>query len=358
MTSTLFSIWAWAQDAGVAAAKAAAGGAAAAKDTGGGDLTADQVRALHQGGNFWMPADASTHTIHTDWLYYGILGLTLFCFIGIAGAVVYFTWKYRARPGHKAEPSKSHNDALEITWTIIPSILCVFIFIWGWKGYVNVETSPKNAMEIRVTAQKWKWLFEYDGLAIPSPELHVPVGQPVRMVMTSQDVLHSFYVPAFRVKQDVIPYRYTKAWFKATRPGRYRLFCAEYCGEGHSQMKTVVIVHGPGGFEQWKKNVVKQTLGSKTPVDRGRWFYENMGCKNCHTTDGTPSKAPSFKGLWGSTQPTNKGPIVVDEDYVRESIFDPQKVIVTGFGPIMPVFRGKIDAQYIGDIIQFIKSLK
>jgi cytochrome c oxidase subunit 2 len=353
MTSTLFSIWAWAQDAAGTGAPAASEEPAAPQG-----LSESAVRALHEGGSYWMPADGSTHTLHTDWLYYGILGLTLFCFAGIAIAVVYFTWRYRARPGHEAEDSSAHNDALEITWTIIPSIICVFIFIWGWQGFVNIQTTPKNALEVKVTAQKWKWLFEYEGLAIPVGELHVPVGRPVRLVMTSQDVLHSFYVPAFRTKQDIIPYRYTKIWFEATTPGTYRLFCTEYCGDDHSMMKTVAIVHERGGFEKWQQTVIKQTLGKLTPAERGKWFYDNLGCANCHSVDGSPGKGPSFLGVWGKTEQTSQGAVKVDENYIRESIVDPNAKVVTGYGPIMPTFRGKIEDEYIGNIIDYIKSLQ
>lgn len=352
MTSTLMKLWAFAEEA---ATKAAAG----VKPQEGCDLTAKFTEeSLHAGNNYWMPVDGSTHTAHTDWLFYGILALTFFCFIAITVAVVYFVLKYRRRPGHEAERSSEHNDALEITWTIIPSIICVFIFIWGWEGFVNVQTTPKNAMEIQVTAQKWEWLFKYPNGWIDR-ELHVPVDEPVRLVMRSEDVLHSFYVPAFRTKQDVIPYRYTKVWFEANKPGTYRLFCTEYCGDDHSRMKTVAVVHEPGGFEQWLSKVEECALGD-LPNDaaRGEFFYENRGCKNCHSVDGTPGKGPTFKGLWGKQENTDKGPVTVDENYIRESLLEPAAVVVTGYGPIMPTFKGKLTDEHIGFIIEYIKSLK
>lgn len=354
MTSTLMNIWAFAEEA---ATKAAAAAGVAKQE--GCDLAAKFTEeSLHAGHNFWMPVDGSTHTVHTDWLFYGILGLTFFCFIGIASAVVYFVWKYRAREGHEAKKSSSHNDALEITWTIIPSLICVFIFVWGWEGFVNIQTTPKNATEIQVTAQKWEWLFRYPNGWVDR-ELHVPVDEPVRLVMRSEDVLHSFYVPAFRTKQDVLPYRYTKVWFEATKPGIFRLFCAEYCGDDHSRMKTVAVVHEPGGFEQWLLKVEECALGS-LPDDaaRGEFFYQNRGCKNCHSVDGSPGKGPSFKGLWGKTENTDKGPVTVDENYIRESLLEPASKVVTGYAPIMPTFKGKLTDEHIDFVIEYIKSLK
>ena len=352
MNSTLTRLWAFAEEAATKAA-------AAVPKPEGCDLEAKFTEeSLHAGNNYWMPVDGSTHTVHTDWLFYGILGLTFFCFIGIAIATVYFVIKYRARKGHEAEDSPAHNDALEITWTIIPSIICVFIFIWGWEGFVNIQTTPKNALEIQVTAQKWEWLFKYPN-GWTDKQLHVPVDEPVRLVMRSEDVLHSFYVPAFRTKQDVIPYRYTQVWFEATKVGTFRLFCTEFCGDDHSQMKTVAVVHEPGGYEQWLLKIEECALGS-LPNDaaRGEFFYKNRGCAACHTIDGTASKGPTLKGIWGKTEKTNKGDAVVDENYVRESLLDPNAKLVSGFGPIMPTFKGKLKDEHIDFLIEYIKSLK
>ncbi len=170
-------------------------------------------------GTYWMPPAASVNVKDVNWLFYGILAISIFCFAGITIAVVWFSWKYRHRPGHRAEPSDPHNDTIEITWTIIPSIVCVIIFIFGWRGFLDLNTPPKHAYEIQVVAEKWNWTFRYPNGWVDS-NLHVPVNEPVRLVMRSKDVLHSFYIPAFRVKQDVIPNRYTKLWFEATKAGR------------------------------------------------------------------------------------------------------------------------------------------
>ncbi len=340
--------------------------------------------ALVHGGSYWLPREGSSFADSTDWLFYGILGLTIFCFVAITIAVVYFTWRYRARPGHTAEKSNAHSDSLEITWTIIPSIICVFIFVWGWQGFSDLQTAPTNVMDVQVTAQKWKWLFKHEGLDIQVGQLHVPVDQPVRTVMRSEDVLHSFFIPAFRIKQDVIPYRYSYTWFKPTEPGVYRMYCAEYCGTGHSMMKTVAVVHGKGekkctadmpadakccdlkrdplgehcSYEQWVGGYQETVIMSKSPAERGEFFYNQLGCKNCHSIDGTKGKGPSFKGMWGASHNTNKGAVVVDENYVRESVLEPQAKLRAGFGPIMPTFKGKLNDEQIGWIIEFFKTLK
>ncbi len=314
-------------------------------------------------GSYWMPPSATTNTESVDWLFYGILGLTIFCFVAITAVIVYFTWKYRHRPGHKAEPSSSHNDALEITWTVIPSILCVFIFVWGWEGFVDMYTPPKHAEEIQVTGGKWFWTFDYmtDGFQVSDPVLHVPADRPVRLVMKSQDVLHSFFIPSFRMKHDVIPNRYSKIWFEAKDPGVYRANCAEYCGTDHSQMKTWVQVHEPGGYENWldgkKEELVK--LIAYEPDKWGKYLYENKGCKNCHTIDGRKHTGPTFKGLWGRQEKLSDGTtVLVDEEYIKNSIWDPQLQIVAGYGGNMPTFRGQVTLKEIGALIAFLKTLE
>lgn len=198
-------------------------------------------------GTYWLPIAASRTADGPDSMFIWVLGLSAFFFFAITGAIVYLVIKYRHRPGHKAEPSPAHNDALEITWTVIPTIICVFLFVYGWRSYIDLtsvpETRPEN--QIMATAQKWNWSFRYYN-GVEDNVLHVPMDQPVKMTMTSTDVLHSFFVPVFRQKMDVIPRRFTYAYFWPTRPGVYRLYCTEYCGKDHSQMKTKVVVHKIG----------------------------------------------------------------------------------------------------------------
>lgn len=304
----------------------------------------------------WLPESAAVTADSVDWLFYAVLGLSVFCFVGISIAVVYFTVKYRARPGHKPLPSPDHNDQLEITWTVIPAIICVFLFVGGWRGFIDMATPPKHALEVQVKALKWKWQFtHYNG--VTDNALHVPVDRSVRLVMTSSDVLHSFFIPSFRIKQDVLPRRYTSLWFKATKPGVYRIYCAEYCGMDHSQMKTVVVVHEPGGYEKYLQSQYDEQM-NMTPLERGQMVY-NGYCIACHTVDGTPRVGPSFKGIFGETHEMEGGATVqVDENYIRESLLTPQAKVRKGYPPSMTPFKGTLSDDDITGVIEYIKSLK
>jgi cytochrome c oxidase subunit 2 len=194
-----------------------------------------ELHPIEEEGNFWLPKAVNLEADSTDSAFIGVLALSIFFFVAITAAVIYLVWKYRHRPGHKVQPSPAHNDALEITWTVIPTILCVFLFYYGWRTYVKVVTPPQQALEVSVVASKWNWEFTHQNGGKDS-NLHVPKDTAIRLVMTSTDVLHAFYAPVMRVKQDIIPRRYTYAWFYPTKPGTYRLTCAEYCGTNHSQM--------------------------------------------------------------------------------------------------------------------------
>ena len=326
-------------------------------------LVNKQVEDL-KGGNFWMPKAVNLTADESDLMYYATLGLSAFFFFGIAGAIVYFVIKYRHRPGHKPEPSPAHNDALEITWTVIPTILCVFLFYYGWNTYVRVVTPPTKAVEINVLAWRWNWQFTHSN-GVQDSDLHVPVNTPVRLVMTSKDVLHSFYAPVMRVKQDIIPRRYTYAWFFPTKPGTYRLTCAEYCGTNHSQMgitndgrRAVLVVHEPGGYERYLAD--KAALSTQLPPEQlGKMLYEKKGCNACHTVDGTPRVGPSWKGVFGTVVPLSDGSQVkMDENYITESMLFPQAKSRPGFPPSMPSFQGQLKEREIAGIIAYIKSLK
>jgi cytochrome c oxidase subunit 2 len=332
------------------------------------------------GGTVWLPQQASVAAGNVDWLFDAVLWLSVVCFVGITGAVVYFVWRFRARPGHKVQPSSHHNDVIETIWTVIPSLICVGLFVAGWRGYVDLVTPPKHALEIHVTARKWSWEFTYPN-GVKDSVLHVPAGRSVRMIMKSEDVIHSFFVPAFRVKQDVLPRRYTNLWFKAEEPTvtadqelrnveltaanrelvlrqtGHRLYCAEYCGTDHSQMKTRVVVHNPGGFDNYLAFMYEITQ-TMPPVERGKDVYERV-CTACHTTDGSTKIGPSFKGIWGETHTfTDGSTAVVDENYVRDSVLNPQARIRQGFPPSMPSFQGQLSDKEILGVIEYIKSLK
>lgn len=341
-----------------------ASGAAAAAEAGQAAASAEQAASsgaaaipeVAMKSSAWLPENAAATAGDVDSLFLAVLGLSVFCFVGITFAVVYFTVKYRARPGHKPQPSPAHKDWLEITWTVIPAIICVFLFVGGWRDYIRAATPPKHALEVQVKGMKWKWQFtHYNG--VKDDELHVPVGRSVRLVMTSNDVLHSFFVPAFRVKQDVVPKRYTQLWFKATEPGRYRVYCAEYCGLDHSQMKTVVVVHEPGGYEKYLQSKYDEQM-NMTPVERGQMVY-NGYCVACHTVDGSARVGPTFKGIFGDTHEMTDGTTAqVDENYIRESVLEPQAKIRKGYPPSMPSFQGTLTDDDITGIVEYLKSLK
>ena len=360
-----------------AAGSAAAGSAAAPAATPGGPKVKawyDQLADLpiQEEGTFWMPKAVNLAADESDQMFYAVLGLSIFFFFAITIVVVYLVWKYRHRPGHKPEPSAAHNDALEITWTVIPTIIVVFLFWFGWRSYIDVVTPPQKAIEIGVEAWQWNWEFKHSN-GVTDSDLHVPVDTPVRLVMTSRDVLHSFYAPAMRVKQDVVPRRYTYAWFLPTKPGTYRLTCAEYCGKDHSQMaclahdpetdaclrRAVVVVHERGGYERYL-NDKQADMMNMPPVDLGRLLFDKKGCSTCHTIDGTPKVGPTWKQPdWGKKIPMNDGSsVTMDENYVRESIMTPMAKARPGFQQTMPSFEGQLKPKEIDGLIQFIKSLK
>lgn len=367
--------------AGAAGEAAPAAGAAAEA---GGLTETDYARSdeylTPAGGTVWLPNQASVTAEGVDFLFDAVYWLSVICFLGITVAVVGFVWKFRARPGHKVQPSSHHNDVMETIWTVIPSLICVALFVGGWRGYVDMTTPPAHSLDIQVRAGKWFWEFTYPNGATDTV-LHVPAGRSVRLNMKSDDVIHSFFVPTFRIKQDVLPRRYTQVWFKAeqptltpeqelqdaqineknrmlalTQPG-HRLFCTEYCGTDHSQMKTRVVVHNPGGFDNYVayKAAVQDNL---TPVERGKKVFDTK-CVACHTVDGTRKIGPSFKGIWGETHTfTDGSTAVVDENYVRESLLNPKAKIRQSYPDTMTSFQGQLSDEQILGVIEYIKSLK
>jgi cytochrome c oxidase subunit 2 len=322
-----------------------------------------QVEDL-KGGNFWMPKAVNSTADDSDMMFYTVLGLSAFFFFGITAAVIYLVVKYRHRPGHKPEPSAAHNDTLEITWTVIPTIICVFLFYYGWRTYVRVVTPPTQAVEINVLAWRWNWQFTHSN-GVQDSDLHVPVNTPVRLVMTSKDVLHSFYAPVMRVKQDIVPRRYTYAWFFPTKPGTYRLTCAEYCGTNHSQMgitsegrRAVLVVHEPGGYERYLSDKAAISL-NMPPEQLGKMLYDKKGCNACHTVDGTPRVGPTWLHDFGTMVPLTDGTSVkMDENYIRESILYPQAKSRPGYPASMQSFEGQLKEKEIQGLIAYIKSLK
>ncbi len=304
----------------------------------------------------WFPESASSVADNVDWLFGFILAICVVFFVLIVGLLVYFVIRYRRTAEHRVGSGPSHNTRLEITWSVIPFLLLVMIFGYGAYGFVQMSSPPENAYEIRVTAKMWSWSFQYPNGYIDN-ELHVPVDRPVRLVMKSDDVIHSLYVPAFRVKQDLIPGRYTKMWFEATETGSFPLFCAEYCGQQHSDMITNAIVHPPGEFDRWLDEA-SNLLKTLTPAKAGEVLYTRRGCAQCHSNDGSRRVGPSFYNVFGSTQRMSTGEdLVVDENYIRESIVEPQAKVREGYRPVMPTYQGQLKDDELDALIEYIKKL-
>jgi len=312
--------------------------------------------AAESPGSFWLPPARSTAAPAVDDLFYLILYVSAFFFTLIVALMILFVIRYRRRPGYVQADSPSHNTILEVLWTAVPVAIVAFIFYQGFVTYLDMRVAPRNALGVNVTARQWSWSFQYDN-GVDSPELHVPVGEPVSLRMQSQDVIHSLFIPHFRLKADVVPGRYTRTWFVATEPGTYDLYCAEYCGRGHSAMASQVVVHPPGEFQAWldKELELQQSL---PPVERGRKLYADKGCSQCHSTDGSVLVGPSFQGIWQQRHTfSNAPPAVVDDNYIRESILDPAAKIREGFQPKMNTYKGMIKDEEINALIAFIRSL-
>ena len=215
-------------------------------------------------------------------------------FVLIVGLMLVFLCKYRRREGEGPQASPSHSTSLEMLWTIIPTILVAVMFVWGFRGYMEMRQAPDDSYEIQVLAKKWAWSFVYPNGHI-EPDLHVPVDRPIRLVMTSDDVIHSLYIPAFRLKMDIVPGRFNKTWFQATEAGEHQLFCAEYCGTQHSTMLAKVVVHPSGEFEKWLEEAAN-FLKRMTPVEGGALLYQRRGCAQCHTVDGGAKVGAELQG--------------------------------------------------------------
>lgn len=307
-------------------------------------------------GSFWLPPEASTTAAEVDWVFHLVFWISLFFFILIVGLAMFFVIRYRRREGVEAQHTSTHSMALELTWSGVPVVLSVVIFVFGFKSFMNITVIPANTYDINVTAQKWKWVFEYPNGHVDE-DLHVPVGRPVQLIMTSQDVIHGFYIPAFRVQRDVVPGRYNKIWFQATTPGEYQLYCAQYCGTGHSEMMAMVVVHPVGEFEKWLQQA-SDLFKRMTPVQVGARLYK-IRCSSCHTVDGSARIGPSWKGLFGRKVDFTDGTTTVaDENYIRHFILEPNFKVIKGYEPVMPTFKGQLNDREIMAIIDYIKTLK
>lgn len=302
-----------------------------------------------------VPESASTLSWKVDALYFYLSGVTLFFTLLISGVLIFFVIRYRRRTPYEIPRPVAGSHKLETLWTIIPFVIAMTMFGWGAQVYFEQYKAPTNAVEVYVVGKQWMWKIQHATGQREINELHVPVGRKVKLIMTSEDVIHDFFVPAFRTKADVVPGRYTTLWFEPTTPGRYHLFCAEYCGMNHSGMIGSVVVMEPREFDNW----LSGNTGSTTPAVAGQQLYQTLGCASCHGANGEGGRGPVLAGVFGNTAALQTGESVrVDEAYIRESILNPQAKLVAGFGPIMPTFQGQVSEDQLVQLVAFIKSLQ
>lgn len=328
----------------------------------------------------FMPPAVTTTAAEVDKIYAFLLIASLISFIILIGGMFYFVYKYQRRSATDKTAYISHNYALEFLWSFIPFLIFMFVFVWGWKVYHDMRTIPADALEVHVMAKKWDWRFLYKsgkevvaglddkGQKTPATMV-VPVGRPVKLIMgsekisanstdpTDRPVLHSFYLPAARVKQDIVPGRYTSLWFNIEKPGDYWVFCTEFCGSGHSAMKAMVKAVPVAEFEAW---LASEGGGALTLADQGKALFAAKACVGCHSADGSRVVGPTFKGLWGSSRSFDGGGSAkADENYLRDSILNPNSQVVATFPKgVMPAYAGQLSDDEVNAIIEFIKTLK
>lgn len=315
-----------------------------------------------------FPQEASTGAPEVDHIYYALLGFGAFFTLAIAGLIVYFAIKYRA--GSDADRSNpiENTTRYEVVWIVIPTVLSLFLFAWAAKAYLDLSQPPADAQPIYVVGKQWMWKIQHPEGPREINELHVPAGVPIKLVMTSQDVIHSFYVPAFRVKQDVLPDRYTALWFQADAPGTYHLFCAEYCGTGHSSMIGHVVVMTPDDYAAWLSAAaagvapVPGSPGTDGAVmaHEGKGPFFEYGCSSCHLPTSSV-RAPRLDGLYGQEIALDNGQhVIADEEYIRESILEPQAKIAAGYQTpsLMPTYRGQVDEEDLRELVEFVRGLR
>jgi len=297
------------------------------------------------------PERASTMAGNVDALFIFLLIMTGMVTLLIFSCMLYFAARYRYRANVPAEQIEG-STPLELTWSIIPLGVFLVIFTWGAVVFFKERTPPRDSTEVYVVAKQWMWKLEHAEGQREINELHVPVGRDVKLIMTSQDVIHSFFVPAFRIKQDVLPGRYTTTWFRATKPGTYHLFCAEYCGTQHSGMIGSVVVLEPAQYETWMSG------GSTGPLSAtGEKIFAELGCVTCHRSD-AQGRGPNLQGLFRKPVQLQDGrTLVADENYIRESILDPGAKIVNGYKPVMPTFQGLLSEEQLNALVAYVKSL-
>lgn len=300
-----------------------------------------------------MNPQLQTTTEVIDPIFVFIFGVSLVMLLGVTAAMVYFALRYNRKRCPVPASQKDHNIWLEIIWTVIPTILVMAMFYYGWAGYLALRNVPEGAMEVKATGRMWSWLFEYPN-GKTSDKLYVPIGQPVKVTMTSVDVLHAFYAPAFRVKRDVVPGRETYLWFTAPKAGSYDVFCAEYCGVEHAGMITTIEAIPAEQYAQW----LAASDEGETPA--GEQLLAKHGCLGCHSLDGSKKAGPSLQGIWGRSVTVvsagAEGTLTSDAAYLRRAILEPNAEVVVGYPAIMPSYQGKIPEEELETILNYFRG--
>lgn len=302
----------------------------------------------------FFPQQASSYADSVDRIFFALLAMSVLLLAGLFGTL--FVFFIRFREGSSVHRSKKRIDSIpvEITWMVIPLIIFLVVFAWAARLYAQMYTQPANGIPIYVVGKQWMWKIEHEDGQREIDQLHIPTGQNILVTLTSQDVVHSFYIPAFRIKHDAVPGSYAKFWFRAIKPGRYHLFCAQYCGMNHSRMIGNIIAMTPRDYAAW--------LAANPPeasmAQAGESLFHRVGCSGCHEATST-FHAPLLNGIYGTRVPLQTGEIVtVDRQYLRDSILLPNKQIAAGFESIMPTYQGQLSEEQVNELVSYLISLK
>ncbi len=303
-----------------------------------------------------FPESASSVAPQIDALFFAWSAVSIFFSLLIAVLIIYFMARYRRRSPDEVGLAERAPFWLEIAWSLIPLAIMLVMFFWGTRVFINIYRPPADAVQYYSIGKQWMWKFQHPTGQREINTLHIPVGQPIQLLLQSEDVIHSFFVPAFRVKQDAVPGRYTSVWFEATKPGVFHLFCAEYCGGEHSRMIGSVVAMEPSRYEEW----LSGGPAGRSVVASGADLFEQLACQTCHNpSQAGLARAPTLEGLFGNQVRLQDGrTVVADENYLRESILNPMAKVTAGWQPIMPTYQGQVTEEQLTQLISYIRSLE